>query len=83
MKGYPKVDRDNDFLLGRFDGSVFDALPWGRDVLLDGEAEEGGKEPHLISRLKMDSASTVSDITCSYPSLSPRFRLSSCLLGVA
>ena len=28
MPGYPRVDRGNDTLLARYDGSVVDALPW-------------------------------------------------------
>ena len=32
IPGYPKVDRDNDYLMARFDGAVLDAKPWGRGV---------------------------------------------------
>ena len=28
MPGYPKIDRNNDTLLARYDGAVIDALPW-------------------------------------------------------
>ena len=28
MPGYPRVDKGNDTLLGRYDGSVIDAFPW-------------------------------------------------------
>ncbi|KAK9790327.1 hypothetical protein WJX73_009725 [Symbiochloris irregularis] len=30
LPGYPKVDRDNDALLARYDGSIINALPWAR-----------------------------------------------------
>ncbi|BDA51210.1 hypothetical protein COCOBI_18-0870 [Coccomyxa sp. Obi] len=30
MPGYPKVDRESDFLISRFDGAILDAKPWGR-----------------------------------------------------
>ncbi len=30
IPGYPKIDRDNSYLIGRFDGVVLDAKPWGR-----------------------------------------------------
>ncbi len=30
IPGYPKVDRDNDYLMARFDGAVLDGKPWGR-----------------------------------------------------
>ena len=30
IPGYPKVDRDNDYLIARFDGAVLDAKPWAR-----------------------------------------------------
>lgn len=33
MPGYPTVDRDNDFLIARFDGAVLDAKPWGPGAL--------------------------------------------------
>ena len=29
MPGYPRVDRNNDTLIARFDGAVIDAKPWG------------------------------------------------------
>jgi len=32
IPGYPKVDRDNDYLMARFDGAVLDGKPWGRGV---------------------------------------------------
>ena len=33
MPGYPKVDRESDFLISRFDGAILDAKPWGRGAL--------------------------------------------------
>ena len=30
MPGYPKVDRQSDYLIARYDGAVLDAKPWGR-----------------------------------------------------
>jgi hypothetical protein len=30
IPGYPKVDRNNDYLIARFDGAVLDAKPWAR-----------------------------------------------------
>lgn len=30
MANYPTVDRDNDYLMSRFDGAIVDAQPWGR-----------------------------------------------------
>ena len=33
MPGYPKVDRESDYLIARYDGAVLDAKPWGRGAL--------------------------------------------------
>lgn len=33
MPGYPKVDRQSDYLIARYDGAVLDAKPWGRGAL--------------------------------------------------
>ncbi len=33
MPGYPKVDRENDYLIARYDSAVLDAKPWGRGAL--------------------------------------------------
>ena len=33
MPGYPRVDRGNDYLQGRFDGSVMDGQAWGYGAL--------------------------------------------------
>ena len=38
IPGYPKVDRDNDYLMARFDGAVLDGKPWGRGVA-DGKTQ--------------------------------------------
>jgi hypothetical protein len=35
MPGYPKVDKESDFLIARFDGAVLDGKPWGRGALDD------------------------------------------------
>ena len=29
IPGYPRIDRDNDYLLARIDGAVLDGKPWG------------------------------------------------------
>ena len=36
IPGYPKVDRDNDYLMARFDGAVLDGKPWGRGAAVPG-----------------------------------------------
>ena len=66
MPGYPRVDKGNDTLLARYDGSVVDALPWQQlPLLADGGVEESGmplpswrrllevslNEPHLVKVL--------------------------------
>ena len=33
MPGYPRVDKGNDYLQGRFDGTVLDGLSWGYGAL--------------------------------------------------
>ncbi len=40
MPGYPKVDRESDFLISRFDGAILDAKPWGRGALEEPESAE-------------------------------------------
>ena len=35
MPGYPRVDKNNDYLQGRFDGAVLDGLSWGYGALLE------------------------------------------------
>ena len=42
MKNYPRVSKDNDYLVVRSDGSVIDAKPWGRGV-----GERGGDSGDL------------------------------------
>ena len=66
MPGYPRVDKGNDTLLARYDGSVVDALPWQQLPLpADGGVEESGMplpswrrllevsldEPHVVQML--------------------------------
>lgn len=33
IPGYPRIDRNNDYLIARFDGLVIDAKPWLLEVL--------------------------------------------------
>jgi len=42
IPGYPKIDVRNTYLIGRYDGSVLDALPWGRGDTGHGEVGGGG-----------------------------------------
>ena len=43
QRSYPKIDRDNPYFIGRFDGIVLDAKPWGRGLPeLPADGSSGG-----------------------------------------
>lgn len=60
MKNYPRVGRDNEYLIERSDGSVIDAKPWGRGLGDESEAWPGA--PVTLSDEEARSADAASFI---------------------
>ncbi|KAK9821861.1 hypothetical protein WJX74_006373 [Apatococcus lobatus] len=55
MPGYPRVDKDNDYLQGRFDGSVLDGLSWGYGALTAHDrlaASAACNRPQVLQQLR-------------------------------
>ncbi len=53
IPGYPRVDRENDYLISRFDGMVLDAKPWTQ--LQAAALSDGAVEPLPSSSTEPDS----------------------------
>ncbi len=68
MPGYPKVDRESDFLISRFDGAILDAKPWGRAA--PGQppsAESLGYSGHQADTLTQLHGLEVMQLPCFWP----------------
>lgn len=50
IPGYPRIDRENDYLLARMDGAVLDGKPWGRG------AQRAGQTLALVPRNSAEAA---------------------------
>eukprot|EP00884_Botryococcus_braunii_P005433 jgi/Botrbrau1/14891/Bobra.0248s0010.2 len=56
LPGYPKVDAGNDTLLGRYDGGILDALPWGRGPPEECEVPSLTNAPSALHNLSCTAA---------------------------
>jgi hypothetical protein len=77
MNGYPRVSKDNDYLIVRTDGSVIDAKPWGMGVGGEDEAQGWPGPPLEYSAERLDEFKNASFLQrLMHPTLSEETRLS-------